>query len=231
MNTILEPINSTGRTFVGFVLPMLVQACVLILILLLADLLLRKKVRAVFRYWIWMLVLLKLVLPTWLSSPWSLGRWLGEELTYVEMARTPAEPQVDVPQPVPANLPPTIGPAPVEAGDYALSIPAVPSVPPIAPDTVPTVAEPVGPPPVPPTPLSWQAVVFLAWLAVVIAMGLLLLQRAIFVKGLVGRAREADGLMTDTLEFCCERMGVKRKIGLRYRPLRRVRPCAGYCGR
>ena len=212
MNTILEPINSTGRAFVGFALPMLVQASVLILVLLLADLLLRKKVRAVFRYWIWLLVLVKLVLPTSLSSPWSLGRWFGEELAYVQKAPAPAEPQVDAALPVPANLPPLTEPAPIEIGNYA---PLLPPAAPTMPDAELTVAEPVAPPPMPLTPLSWQAVVFLAWLAVVSAMGLLLLHRAIFVRGLVGRAGQADGLMTDTLERCRERIGVKRKIGLR----------------
>ena len=61
MNTIVEHINSAGRIFVEFALPMLIQSSVLIAILLLVDLLLRKKVKAVFRYWIWMLVLAKLV--------------------------------------------------------------------------------------------------------------------------------------------------------------------------
>jgi len=59
---------------------MLIQSSLLIGILLLADTLLRQRVRAVFRYWIWMLVLVKLVLPPSLGSPLSLGTWLGDKL-------------------------------------------------------------------------------------------------------------------------------------------------------
>ena len=53
MNAMFEHINSAGLTFVKFAVPMLVQSSVLIAILLLADFLLRKRVRAVFRYCIW----------------------------------------------------------------------------------------------------------------------------------------------------------------------------------
>ena len=86
MNAILEQINSASLKFVEFALPMFVQSVVLIVILLLADFALRKKVRAVFRYWIWLLVLVKLVLPTSLSSPLSLGYFFGDRITYVDRA-------------------------------------------------------------------------------------------------------------------------------------------------
>ena len=55
MDVIVERVNWVGQAFVSFALPMLAQSSVLIFILLVADLVLRKKVRAVFRYWIWML--------------------------------------------------------------------------------------------------------------------------------------------------------------------------------
>jgi hypothetical protein len=46
-----------GKSFVDFSTSMLIQSSVLIVVLLALDLLLRKKVRAIFRYCIWMLVL------------------------------------------------------------------------------------------------------------------------------------------------------------------------------
>ena len=52
MSVILEQINSVGYRFVEFAIPMLVQSSLLILILLFVDLLMRKKVKAGFRYWI-----------------------------------------------------------------------------------------------------------------------------------------------------------------------------------
>ena len=80
MNAVVQTVNSAGWSFVNFALPMLIQSSVLILIVLLVDLALRRRVRAVFRYWIWLLVLLKLVLPPSLVSPFSVGAWLGETL-------------------------------------------------------------------------------------------------------------------------------------------------------
>ncbi|HCO92367.1 MAG TPA: hypothetical protein DIU00_00190, partial [Phycisphaerales bacterium] len=219
MNAILERINSAGYAFVEFALPMLVQSCVLILILLVADLLLRKKVRAVFRYWIWMLVLLKLILPTSLSSPFSLGSWLGDELASVEMAATIPRTEAEGLVKAPVNVPPVIAPVNNERVDlYTERIePALA----VMPETETKMAEPsetpaVRPlPPNPPVPLSWQAIVFLLWLAVVLVMGLLLLQRAFFVRGLVIRAGQADGPMTDAFISCRKLMGIKRKVGLK----------------
>jgi len=207
MNAILEQVNSVGLRFVEFALPMLVQSGVLILILLLTDFALRKKVRAVFRYGIWLLVLLKLVLPTSLSAPLSLGYFFGDELAYVNINRPPTE---DEPiKPAPAIVSPTIDLTNIQADKFT------PTPAPTIQATGPVVTEPARPTAESVTPLSWQGAVFLAWLTVVLTMGLLLLQRAIFVRGLVAQAKEANSMMNDTLESCRKRMGVKRKIGLK----------------
>lgn len=217
MNTIFETFNSMGIRFVDFAVPMLVQSSILILILLLADVLLRKKVRAVFRYWIWMVVLLKLVMPTSLSSPVSLGRWFGDELAYVNMSKRIAEPhaEAEVMPPVPVAAKLTTNPVSVETDIHTPT--ASPRLPVMSADTVvPEVEpEPMAPPPIPIIPLSWQGILFLLWLTVVIAMGLLLLQRAAFVRGLVAQAKEADDSTTKLLEDCCKHMRVRRKIGLK----------------
>ena len=219
MNAILERINSAGYAFVEFALPMLVQSGVLILILLLADVLLRKRVRAVFRYWIWMLVLLKLALPTSLSSPFSLGSWLGDELASVEVAATIPQTEAEGFRPAPVNVPPVI--APVNNARVDLYTERIEPALALMPETETKMAEPsdtpaVRPlPPIPPVPLSWQAIVLLLWLAIVVAMGLLLLQRALFVRGLVIRAGQADGPMADTFVSCRKLMAIKRKVGLK----------------
>ena len=80
MNSIITFFNTTGKTFIDFSAPMLIQSSVLIIVLLVADMLLRKKVRAVFRYCVWILVLVKLVLPVTLSAPTGLGHWFGDEI-------------------------------------------------------------------------------------------------------------------------------------------------------
>ncbi len=202
MNAILEQINSAGYKFVDFALPMLVQSSILIVVLLLADLLLRKKVRAVFRYWLWMIVLLKLVLPTTLSSPVSLGSWFGDKLTPVKFSgmSTPAK-SVNLPQMI-------------DTGTAAVTSTPQPTA------ISPTVAEPavtgaVALPVVSMTHLTWQGIVFMVWAAVVVAMGLLLLQRATFVRGLVAQAQNPTQLMKDAFQFCCGQIGTKGKVGLK----------------
>lgn len=163
MYTILEHINSAGYAFVVFVLPMLAQSSALIAILLLAELLLRRKVRAVFRYWLGMLVLVQLILPPSQSSRVILGYLLGDKLGYLSTGWTAVSAQT------------------VELSQLPMA-----------------------------SAITWQGIVFLVWLAVVIVMGLLLLQRAIFARRLVRQAREANGLMNDLLLYCCKCMGVRR---------------------
>ena len=50
--------------------------------------------------------------------------------------------------------------------------------------------------------LTWQGGILLLWLMVVCAMLLLLMQRAMFVFGLVRQSKEAGDEMRDTLEDC-----------------------------
>jgi len=151
---ILEYINSAGSAFVKFALPMLVQSSVLIAILLLAESLLRRKVRAIFRYWLGMLVLVQLILPPSQSSRVILGYLLSDKLGYLGNSWT------------------------AESAEVVSAI-------------------------------TWQGVIFLLWLIVVVVMGLLLLERAIFASRLVKQAKEANGLMNDILQYCCKCMGAR----------------------
>jgi len=207
MNAILEQINSMGKAFVEFAWPMLVQSSVLIVILLLVDLAVRKKVRAVFRYCIWMLVLAKLVLPSSLSSPLSLGYLFGDSLENVTVSRmtTTAETgQMSLPMEM--------------AGEgEARSVEAISMAPIVTPTTgsIEPAVEAAGAPVVSMRQVTWQGVVFLVWLAVVGAMALLLLQRALFVRGLVAQARNANSLINDAFRYCCAQMGMKREVGLK----------------
>ena len=60
MTNLINILNSTGDGFCRFALAMLIQSGILIVLLYLIDLLIRKHVRAVFRYSIWMLIFVKL---------------------------------------------------------------------------------------------------------------------------------------------------------------------------
>ncbi len=209
MNAILEGINSAGRAFVEFAGPMLVQSSVLIAILLIGDFLLRRKVRAVLRYWLWMLVLVKLVLPISLTTPMSLGQWFGGRLEYVQADYEPAvvSPR-SIPRPV--EMEQEFGQVEAEpaevSGERLTSLPARE----VGPAETAEAAEAA----VVITPVTWEGWLLLGWLAGVTAMGLLLVQRAIFVMGRVAQAGGVYGLMGETLKYCCGRRGVKGDIGL-----------------
>jgi ankyrin repeat protein len=213
MNAMCEHINATGRAFVEFTTPMLIQSAVLILILLGLDLILRRKVRAVVRYWMWMLVLLKLMLPTTLSLPTGLGYWLGDTLPEIALEKTPA-----------AHQPKPQAPAPIIDTTKTVTVanPAFVAPPrdagPSTTPPAPAKSEPALSPPRVTPAMTWQGLVFLTWLAVAAAMGLLLLQRAIFVRGLVAQSKEPDGLMNDAFELCRQQLNAGGKVTLKLSP-------------
>ena len=220
MNTVVEILNIAGRAFVEFMLPMLIQSGVLILILLAVDVILRRKVRAVFRYWIWMLVLVKLVLPPSLGSPVSFGTWFGDTLEVPAASLLEPEPP-QAAEPRATELSPVVSsllspPDPMIAPPLMLS-PAVVESPEadVAPAQPP---EPRLSVQVPAVSLSWQGLVLLVWSAVVLALTLLLIQRAYFVRGLVAQSDEASGPMLDELEACRRRLGLRAQIDLRLSP-------------
>lgn len=201
MSAAIEYINTIGDSFVRFAWPMLIQSSVLILILLLADLLLRKRVRAVFRYWLWMLVLIKLLLPVSLSTPASLGTIAGQKLSLSVVSPRTFNPQRQL---SPAAIPPPTETQPetfvAEDSFDTLTTKPLPAA---------AIATPI---------LTWQAVVFLIWLAVVAATLLLLIQRLMFVYGLIRQSQKANALLTDTLEFCRKQIGLRQKVSLKVSP-------------
>lgn len=150
---IIEFINSAGLKFVDFAVPMLIQSSVLIVFLLAGDLLLRKKVRAVFRYCLWLLVLAKLVLPVSPSSPVALGYLVGDELTNIKISETVGEPS-------PANVARIVEKSQAPSVMYEppvmpIVIPKIIDIEPIA-LLRPAVSEPI----VVPVQVSWQGIVF-----------------------------------------------------------------------
>ena len=191
MSVLLEQINSAGQAYVEFAIPMLIQSSLLILILLFVDLLLRKKIRAGFRYWIWTLVLVKLALPTSLSTPVSLGHWFGEELATMDVGQiisSPRAAEINTDRHVPLT-PGAELPLPVSG--------------------------PVISPGVSEVQMTWQGIVFVSWLVIVMVMTLMLLHRTLFVRRLVAQAQKTNGSLNDMLAQCCHSMGIRRNVGLR----------------
>ena len=82
INDLLIGLNSIGKIFFNYASALFIQTAVLVIVIFIVDVLfLRKRVRAIFRYCIWLLVLIKLVLPPTLSLPTSISYWMPDNLS------------------------------------------------------------------------------------------------------------------------------------------------------
>src|SRR5439155_6489444 len=89
MNSFIDTLSHWGGRFADFALPMLLQSSLLIVLLFALDLVLRNRVRAVVRYGLWILVLIKLVLPPSFAAPTGLAYWLPQKQA-IDTARAPS---------------------------------------------------------------------------------------------------------------------------------------------
>ena len=201
INFSLEWLNNVGQWFWDFSAGMFIQVSLLIIVLLAVDFLLRKRVRAVFRYCLWMLVFVKLILPPTFSLPTSIGYWYGDYLSN----DLPVLQQVSkMVRPEPAGAP--------ALEDFMPSTdnPRVQPSETISETTAPVTFAVSGL-----NPLTWQAVVFGLWLVGVLVISVLLIQRMSFVKGLIARSEPAKNRLVDMLNQCRRQVGVRRSIELR----------------
>jgi len=201
INNFLTALNSLGSAFCDYAGNMFVQSGVLIVLLLIIDSLIRKRVRATFRYWIWMLVFVKLILPPSLSLPTGIGYWRGEILSA-------AQPVLEQGSTAPQNKP--VGPHVLEDTPLPIEAPQIqPSQitsGPISPTTL--VASHLN-------ALTWQAGVFVLWLVGVLVFSLLLIQRILYVSRLIVQSRPVENRFTQMLNQCREQVGIRRPIELR----------------
>jgi beta-lactamase regulating signal transducer with metallopeptidase domain len=87
MNSFIETLNHWGGHFLNFAWPMLWQSSLFIAIVFVLDFVLRRKIRASIRYALWLMVLVKLLLPPSLALPTSVTWWLPTS------PQPPAKPQ------------------------------------------------------------------------------------------------------------------------------------------
>src|SRR5215469_5649928 len=87
MNECVETLNRWGESFSAFAWPMLWQSSLLITVIFAFDLMFARRIRASVRYALWMVVLVKLLLPPALSLPTGATWWLWRPHPVVE---TPA---------------------------------------------------------------------------------------------------------------------------------------------
>ena len=204
MGNVLELINSAGKGFVEFAWPMLWQSGTLVVILLAADYILRRKVGAVFRYGLWMLVIVKLVLPTSLSSPVSIGQFIIVPAGLVRIA-SHVKPQADS---IAGNQLSSDATADSQLNKLSAVQRALLKRP-VSSLTQSNKSSGM---------LTWQGGILLLWVIVVGAMLLLLIQRVMFVLGLVRQSKEVGDEMRDTLEDCRKIMSVGGHVSLKESP-------------
>jgi len=201
INNSLIGLNKVGGVFYAYAASVFIQSALLVILLFVIDLLLRKRVRAVFRYCVWLLVLVKLILPPMLSLPTGIGYWAGDHLPTSNMAFD----AVALEHARPSGEMPLVRPSENIAGDDSAIAPADSAL----------------------TALTWQAVVFLMWLAGVLAFLAVLVQRIRFVRELVTASCPAGNDLTSLLEQCRRQTAVRRDIKLR---LSEAVPSPAVCG-
>jgi beta-lactamase regulating signal transducer with metallopeptidase domain/protocatechuate 3,4-dioxygenase beta subunit len=228
LNNVIEFMNRWGEIHWNFAAAMFLQASVLIVVLLCLDFAILRRLRASIRYSLWMLVLVKLMLPVSLHTPLSLSRWMPVLRPQVEVAETPrSEPVVAVVshpprEPVPAPIEPVRGP-----GDPPSPEKPHPSVAENRPDVA--VGEKPSPAPiisakpeVPPTSraaaaaipsmhLNWKAYVFLTWMTAVLILIVLFVRRTWMVRRIVAVSSAAPEELEQTLSECLQLTNVLGK--------------------
>ena len=193
INNFLIGLNKVGGVFYDYAAGVFIQSALLVILLFIIDLLLRKRVRAIFRYCVWLLVLVKLILPPMLSLPTGIGYWVGDHIPAVLPTSNMAFDAVALEHAGPSGEMPQVRPAENIAGHDPAMAPADSAL----------------------TALTWQAGVFLLWLAGVLAFLAVLVQRIRFVKGLVAGSCPASDELTGLLEQCRRQLAVRRDIRLR----------------
>lgn len=219
-NKIVTLLNHYGEIFWNFSSAMFTQVCVLVVVLLLIDLCIRHRVRAVTRYWLWSLVLLKLVLPVTLYSPASAAYWLTDYLPEASpVASAPAVVNVESTEtfkPQAARSTPLSTdrlPAPVKVPGFAPAPTAFPSTASSATRVTPLpIVESREAKPVPYQRFNPAALLLLVWLSVVALLCIFVARRTRQVRHLVNQAAEAPPELVNLLNDCCQLSGLKQHV-------------------
>ena len=204
VNACVSGLNHLGSVFCRYAVGAFLQSALLVIVLFGLDLLLRKRVRAVVRYCVWLLVLVKLILPPTLSVPTGIGYWAPRRVPVAAFVSERPAPDIRF-EPVTRQTPP--GPQPVET-----PTPVEPAtVNPVESDSVSACAAA----PASLTPITWQATVLLFWLMGMLAFVVLLAQRLRFVRGLVAASTAAEGPLLVSLEESRRQMHLRARVELR----------------
>ena len=190
LNTFITGLNNIGQGFWDYAAGIFIQVSLLIVLLLILDFMLRKRARAVFRYCLWMLLFVKLVLPASFALPTGIGYWLGDYFPS-EASIAKFVPQIKEMAPIAINIP---------QGYIPLETPMMNETAAIGVEL---------------ESISWQGLVFLGWLVGMLVLLALLVKRFYFVKGLIAKSRPANERSLEMLDECRCQMGIRQSIELR----------------
>lgn len=241
MHPFIDFMNDGGKAFVDAAGLMLIQSSVLITILLGLDLVLRKRTRAVFRYWLWVLVLIKLVLPGGLALPYSLGYWVSDTIDIVEASLpqfvdTPSYPRADSKE---SSLQPVVEWTPYRhVWPTETSVLSAVHAGPDSPGRMGSIPErAIGHSPASSASvynstttqaevmqaafetLSWQGGLFGLWALACVGAACLVLYKTLLVQKLVRQGRAAHEDYAELFASCCRRMHMQRQVRLRILPM------------
>ncbi|MFB0553376.1 MAG: M56 family metallopeptidase, partial [Phycisphaerae bacterium] len=210
INTCITGLNNIGQGFWNYAAGIFIQSSVLIVLLLIVDSLLRKRVRAVFRYCLWMLVFIKLVMPASFTLPTGIGYWMGDYFPS-EVSMSKWIPQTEEIVPTTLNIHQRSIPLePVVTNETAV-IDIYQGLSPLEPAiTNETAASGIEL-----EHICWQGLVFLGWLVGMLVLLVLLVKRVCFVRGLIAQSRPANGRLLEMLDECRCLIGIRQNIELR----------------
>jgi beta-lactamase regulating signal transducer with metallopeptidase domain len=125
MNSLIESLNQWGGQFLNFAWPMFWQSSLLIVLVFALDWLLARKIRASVRHALWLVVVVKLLLPPTLALPTGAAWWLFQTKPVVKApvvrnytVTYDTAPQADfIPQTIPLPAP---VPSKLDAAGWAL---------------------------------------------------------------------------------------------------------------
>lgn len=230
LNSVIELLNRWGELHWSFAAAMFLQVSILIVVLLCLDFAVLRRLRASIRYSLWMLVLVKLMLPVSLHTPMSISRWMPDlqpQLEVTAASRTePAHEAVSLhtPKVVQGGSEP-LRPVPVLDSAAENEIDREPFAEPVPEDNNRKIASSTPPPVISERPesidpgsaaaaapplvsLSWKAYVLFVWTTVALILLALFARRAWLVRTIVARSRTAPDELESQLAECLELMKI-----------------------
>ena len=197
METIIISLNEMSDKLVSFMGPMLLQSSIVIVAIAAIDFILKSKVKAAVRYGLWMLILLKLVIPPNFALPTGIGYWVPKESANLD---TPAIIEYSTPinyeqEALAAELPLS-----------AYSPTEYQSIGPVANTAQPTKTL---------TPLTWQSILAMVWLTFFTLGFALTCKRYRYVKNMISCSDLADSQLISLMGKYKKQLDINRNVEIR----------------